>query len=88
MECLQKSDSDQLEKLISFSRSIPGFEYISKSQARKIFNLFTLQRVQKGWNTNCQSHDSQSTTRKLYIITKGSFAYRSYNKQIPTGGPS
>lgn len=86
-EGVEKTDNEQLEKLINFSKSIPGFQAISRSTARRIFKLFTLQRVQKGWKTNCSSNDPNPTDRKLYIITKGSFIFQSYNKQ-PTVAPA
>ena len=44
-ECLEKTDLDHVEKIISFSKSIPGFEYISKSAARRLINLFTIQKI-------------------------------------------
>jgi hypothetical protein len=40
-ESLLKTDEDYIEKLINFSKSIPGFQYISKSGARRIFSMFT-----------------------------------------------
>ena len=44
-----KTDQDHIEKLILFSRSIPGFQYVSRSSLKKLFTHFTLQKVKRGW---------------------------------------
>ena len=40
-DSLLKTDEDFVEKLINFSKSIPGFQYMNKSTARRLFFLFT-----------------------------------------------
>lgn len=48
-ESLLNTDDLFVEKLYSFSKHIPGFQSMSRSSARKLFYLFTQQKVQKGW---------------------------------------
>lgn len=48
-ESILQTDDNGVEKLIQFTRSIPGFQNVSRSSARKIFYLFTHQSVKKGW---------------------------------------
>ena len=38
-----------VEKMIQFSRQIPGFQNISRTTAKRLFYLFTHQKVRKGW---------------------------------------
>jgi hypothetical protein len=40
-EALIKTDEDYVEKLISFSKQMPGFDILNKSTARRVFYLFT-----------------------------------------------
>jgi len=36
-----KTDDDAIEKLINFSKSIPGFQNMSKTAAKRLFHQFT-----------------------------------------------
>jgi len=58
-ESLLHTDDAYVEKIVQFSKQIPGFQNVSRSSARKIFYLFTHQRVKKGWQMH--SYDRKST---------------------------
>jgi hypothetical protein len=48
-DLLEKTEDECTEKMRIFSHSIPGFELMSRSSAKKMFNFFKFQKVKKGW---------------------------------------
>lgn len=70
-ECMRKTDTDQIEKLINWSKSMPGFQYVSKSASRKLFNLFTHVKVKRGW----QMKNGDELDPKMYFILSGNFLF-------------
>ena len=59
-DSLQKTDDDYVDKIITFSKSIPGFQYMNRSTARRLFFLFTKQKVMKGWQMTADSTNDEN----------------------------
>ena len=55
-ESLLHTDDMAVESIISFSQQIPGFDRIDRTTAKKMFFLFTLMKVQKGWHMKSHDH--------------------------------
>lgn len=63
-----------MEKLVAYSKTIPGFSNISKSTARKFLNQFTLMKVKKGWKMQQSEKE-----KKMYMIISGNFVFQGFN---------
>lgn len=90
-DLLIKTEDECTEKMRTFSHSIPGFELMSRSSAKKMFNFFKFQKVKKGWkmysydyikNGMSSIHNKDPLKRYIYIIHKGTFVFQSFNKPV------
>ena len=61
-EAVYRASQLSLDKMILFLKSIPGFQSLSKTSAKKILSKFIMQRVNKGWKVDSNKND------KVYLI--------------------